>query len=48
MSENEDKKSPSSNMSSNYQSPIHSKQKISKNKPNVKHNHPDVKFTNCL
>ena len=48
MSENEVIKTPSSSTSSNYQSPIHSKQKISKNKPNVKHNHPDVIFTNCL
>ena len=48
MSENEVIKTPSSSISSNYQSPIHSKQKISKNKPNIKHNHLDVKFTNCL
>ena len=48
MSENEDIQSPSSSVSSNYQSPIHSKQETSKNKPNIKNNHLDINFTNSL
>ena len=48
MSENEDIKSLSSNMSSNYQSPMKSKPKISKNEPNIIHNHPDVIFAKSL
>ena len=47
-SENEDINSPSSSMSSNYQSPIHSKQETSKSKPNIKNNHPDLIFAKIL